>query len=140
MPTMTMTKPATDDHLALFLSFVEVLVDRFALAPDVAQRLKLVVEEATTNVVRHAYALGAEGDLTLVADVDDAAVVVTLEDEGRPFAPEDAPPPDLASGWQERQVGGLGWHLIRELTDDVRYASVDGRNRLTLRIDRAARA
>lgn len=140
MPTMTMTKPATDDHLSLFLSFVEVLVDRFALAPDVAQRLKLVVEEATTNVVRHAYAVGAEGDLTLVADVDDAAVVVTLEDEGRPFAPEDAPPPDLSSGWHERKVGGLGWHLIRELADDVRYASVDGRNRLTLRIDRAARA
>ena len=37
-------------------------------------------------------------------------------------------------------MGGLGWHLIRELADDVRYASVAGRNRLTLRIDRAARA
>jgi anti-sigma regulatory factor (Ser/Thr protein kinase) len=37
-------------------------------------------------------------------------------------------------------VGGLGWHLIRELADDVRYASVDGRNRLTVRIDRAPRA
>ncbi len=139
MPTMTITKPATDDHLALFLAFVEVLIDRFALAPDVAQRLKLVVEEAAANVVRHAYALGAEGDLTLVADVDDAAVVVTLEDEGRPFAPEDAPPPDLASAWQDRPVGGLGWHLIREAADDVRYASVDGRNRLMLRIDRAPR-
>ena len=140
MPTMTMTKPATDDHLALFLSFVEVIVDRFGLEAPVAQRLKLVVEEAATNVVRHAYARGVDGDLTLVADVDDAAVVVTLEDEGRPFAPEDAPLPDLSSGWEERQVGGLGWHLIRELADDVRYASVDGRNRLTLRIDRAARA
>jgi serine/threonine-protein kinase RsbW len=140
MPTMTMTKPATEDHLALFLAFVEVVADRYTLAPDVAQRLKLVVEEATTNVVRHAYAVGAEGDLTLVADVDDAAIVVTLEDEGRPFAPEDAPPPDLTSAWQERRVGGLGWHLIRELADDVRYASVDGRNRLTVRIDRAPRA
>ena len=82
MPTMTMTKPATDDHLALFLSFVEVLVDRFGLAPDVARRLKLVVEEATTNVVRHAYALGAEGDLTLVADVENHPAVVAVDADG----------------------------------------------------------
>jgi serine/threonine-protein kinase RsbW len=139
MPTMTLTKPADDDHLALFLSFVELVAERFGLADDTAHRLKLVVEEAATNVVRHAYASGGAGDLTVVADVDDAAVVVTLEDEGRPFAPEDAPPPDLGSGWEERQVGGLGWHLIRQLADDVRYASVAGRNRLTLRVDRAPR-
>lgn len=140
MPTMTLTKPATDANLALFLAFVEVVAERFALPADVAHRLKLVVEEAVTNVVRHAYAGGPGGDVTLVADVDDAAVTVTLEDEGAPFAPDDVPAPDLASGWQERSVGGLGWHLIRELADDVRYAAVAGRNRLTLRIDRAPRA
>lgn len=139
MPTMTLTKPATEGNLALFLAFVEVVADRFALAPDVAHRLKLVVEEAVTNVVRHAYAAGAEGEVTLVADVDEAAVTVTLEDEGKPFGPDDAPRPDLASAWDQRSVGGLGWHLIRELADDVRYAAVDGRNRLTLRVDRASR-
>jgi serine/threonine-protein kinase RsbW len=132
---MTLTKPADDDHLALFLAFVEVVCERFDLSPDVARRLRLVVEEAAANVVRHAYA-GQGGELTLVADVDDAAVQVTLEDAGAPFAPEDAPPPDLASGWRDRAVGGLGWHLIRELADDVRYDSVAGHNRLTLRIDR----
>ncbi len=134
---MTLTKPADDAHLALFLAFVEVVCERFELAPDLARRLRLVVEEAATNVVRHAYlSEGEAGDLTLVADVDDAAVQVTLEDAGSPFAPDDAPPPDLASDWRERSIGGLGWHLIRELADEVRYDSVAGHNRLTLRIDR----
>lgn len=134
---MTLTKPADDEHLALFLAFVEVVCERFDLDPDVARRLRLVVEEAATNVVRHAYAgQGEVGELTLVADVDDAAVQVTLEDTGAPFAPDDAPPPDLESGWRDREVGGLGWHLIRELADDVRYDSVAGHNRLTLRVDR----
>jgi len=140
---MTVTKPATAGNLALFLGFVEFVADRHGLAAESAHRLKLVVEEAVTNVVHHGYAGREAGDLTLSADLDGDAVVVTLEDHGAAFDPADAPPADLDSDWRERSVGGLGWHLIRELTDAVAYAAGDpaaGRpNRLTLRVGRAPR-
>jgi anti-sigma regulatory factor (Ser/Thr protein kinase) len=43
------------------------------------------------------------------------------------------PAPDLAAGWEERDAGGLGWHLVRRLMDEVRHeAPPDGGNRLTL--------
>jgi DNA-binding response OmpR family regulator len=56
MPPMTVTKPATTGNLALFLGFVEFVAERHDLAAESAQRLKLVVEEAVTNVVQHGYA------------------------------------------------------------------------------------
>jgi serine/threonine-protein kinase RsbW len=140
---MKLTKPATAENLALFLGFVEFVADRHGLATDSAQRLKLVVEEAVTNVVHHGYAGREPGDLTLAADVDDDAIVVTLDDHGVAFDPADAPVADLSGGWEERRIGGLGWHLIRELTETVSYAAGDsdaGRpNRLTLRVARATR-
>jgi len=140
MPPMTLTKPATAGNLALFLGFVDFVVDRHGLAATEAQRLKLVVEEAVANVVHHAYAGREPGDLTLAADVDGDVVVVTLDDRGTPFDPADAPAADVASDWRERSVGGLGWHLIRELTDGVAYAAGDAAadrpNRLTLRVRR----
>lgn len=143
MPPMTMTKPAKAANLAVFLGFVDLIADRHGLDESHAHRLKLVLEEAIVNVVQHGYA-GREGDLTLSADVVDGAAVVTLHDHGRPFGPEDAPPPDLDGGWEERRVGGLGWHLIRQLTDGVAYHPGDaagGRpNTLTLRVRSASQA
>jgi serine/threonine-protein kinase RsbW len=140
---MKLTKPATADNLALFLGFVEFVADRHGLATDSAQRLKLVVEEAVANVVHHGYAGREPGDLTLSADVDGDAVVVTLDDHGHAFDPADAPAADTSADWQDRAVGGLGWHLIRELSESVSYAAGDavaGRpNRLTLRVARAPR-
>ncbi len=139
MPAMTMTKPATKAQLAVFLGFVDLISERYGLDRDHAHRLKLVLEEAIVNVVEHGYATRNEpGDLTLTADVEDDVALVTLQDHGTPFGPDDAPPPDLDSDWDQRRVGGLGWHLIRELTDAVAYHPGDaggGRpNILTLRV------
>jgi anti-sigma regulatory factor (Ser/Thr protein kinase) len=139
MPAMTMTKPATKAQLAVFLGFVDLISERYGLDRDHAHRLKLVLEEAIVNVVEHGYATRREpGDLTLTADVEGGVAMVTLQDHGTPFGPDDAPPPDLDSDWDQRRVGGLGWHLIRELTDAVAYHPGDaagGRpNILTLRV------
>jgi anti-sigma regulatory factor (Ser/Thr protein kinase) len=53
-------------------------------------------------------------------------------DRGRPFSPDDAAPPDLDAAWDERPVGGLGWHLVRSVVDEVRYRREGSENRLTL--------
>ena len=142
MPAMTMTKPAKKAQLAVFLGFVDLISERYGLDRDHAHRLKLALEEAIVNVVEHGYATRNEpGDLTLTADVEDDVAVVTLQDHGTPFGPDDAPPPDLDSDWDQRRVGGLGWHLIRELSDAVAYHPGDaggGRpNILTLRVGAA---
>lgn len=134
-----MTKPAQEPYLAVFLTWTDMVADLHGLSPEDAHRVKLAVEEAIANVVKHAYANGDQGDVTLIADVSDEAVTFTVEDRGTPFHPDAAPRPDLTSAWSERPVGGLGWHFIRELADDVGYELIDGRNRLTLRFARSAR-
>jgi serine/threonine-protein kinase RsbW len=143
MPPMRMTKPATVDNLALFLGFIAYVAERHGLAADVAQRLKLVVEEAVTNVVLHGYADREPDELTLSADLDGDTVVVTVEDRGHPFDPADAPVADVTSDLHERSVGGLGWHLIKELSERVDYAvgdpAADRPNRLTLRVGPSTR-
>ena len=53
-------------------------------------------------------------------------------DDAPPFDPLSLAAPDLAAGLDERSMGGLGIHLVRELVDEVSYRRVDGRNELTL--------
>jgi hypothetical protein len=57
---------------------------------------------------------------------------------GRPFVISAVPPPDLASGVDERRIGGLGIHLMKSLIDEVSYRREEEKNVLSLRISLAS--
>lgn len=95
--------------------------------------VRLAAEEVLINVMNHAYPEGQPGPLVLRARVEPGALSVTVLDEGTPFSPGMAPAPDLATEWADRRVGGLGWHLVGKLMDEVRHRSDGSRgNELTM--------
>ena len=95
--------------------------------------LKVAVDEACSNVVEHGYAGLPPGPISVRFEADDRTISVTIGDRGRPFDPADAPAADVVSDWERRPIGGLGWHLIRLLVDEIRYESdPESGNRLTL--------
>jgi anti-sigma regulatory factor (Ser/Thr protein kinase) len=105
--------------------------------PDkVVSDLNLALEEVITNIIRHGYEGREDREVTIVCDVAAEAVAVTVEDDGVPFNPLQLPDPDLTIPLEERQVGGLGVYLVRQLMDEVDYRAEGGRNilRLTKRI------
>jgi anti-sigma regulatory factor (Ser/Thr protein kinase) len=59
-------------------------------------------------------------------------LLVTVEDQGHPFSPLDAPAADTASPLDKRKAGGLGIELVRRLFESVQYEHTGGRNRLTM--------
>ncbi|AVO49517.1 ATP-binding protein [Melaminivora suipulveris] len=82
--------------------------------------LRLALEEAFVNVYKHGYG-GGEGPLTVELDVGAGQVTLTLEDQAPPFDPATVAQPVLDAAWDQRPVGGLGWHLIRQLMDRVEH-------------------
>jgi len=95
--------------------------------------VRLAAEEVLINVINHAYPADRPGPLVLRARIEPGALTLTIADEGAPFAPESAPAPDLAAEWADRRIGGLGWHLVGKLMDDVRHRDLGGRgNELTM--------
>ncbi|HEX5003684.1 MAG TPA: anti-sigma factor antagonist [Gemmatimonadales bacterium] len=95
--------------------------------------VRLAAEEVLINVMHHAYPAGNPGPLTVRARVEAGALSLTVLDDGTAFSPDMAPAPDLATEWAERRVGGLGWHLVGKLMDEVRHRSPSGRgNELTM--------
>jgi anti-sigma regulatory factor (Ser/Thr protein kinase) len=87
--------------------------------------LHLIVEEACVNVIAHAYPPGAPGPLSLQVEIkpcDGRPVMeITIEDRGAPFDPLMLPSPDQTAPLEELPVGGLGVHLIRQLSDRQHY-------------------
>lgn len=101
----------------------------FSLLPNV----NLALEEALANVIMYAYPEGTRGEVTLTAKVADNAICMEIKDEGTPFNPLQQQEANLDVSLEERQIGGLGIHLIKEIMDEVEYVYEDGRNELRMR-------
>jgi anti-sigma regulatory factor (Ser/Thr protein kinase) len=94
--------------------------------------LRLVAEEVLANVAAHGYDDPAEHHVTLRLAVSAGQVTLEFRDDGRPFDPLTAAPPDLQSPLEQRPAGGLGIHLVRALVDAARYRRIGAQNVLTL--------
>ncbi|MCQ2267652.1 MAG: ATP-binding protein [Bacteroidaceae bacterium] len=104
----------------LFL-FTQELQEKLELAPDVVFNLNLSLEEAMTNVILYAYPNGT-GYIELGVNATEDNLLFTLQDQGIPFNPlTEAPEADITSPAEEREIGGLGIFLIRQLMDLVEY-------------------
>lgn len=128
-----MTSVAVRANLAVLMGLVDQAVERGRLGEEIAAELRLAVEEVCVNVIDHGYPAGAPGPIRLAIDCEPDRVVVVVADEAVPFDPTDAPVPDLSAGIDERPIGGLGWHLVRHVIDEIEHTlSPTGGNLLTL--------
>ena len=112
--------------------FIEEIGREFAIAPDVLFNLNLVLEEAIVNVINYAYPKEEHEFIYLSASMHEGSIVLVLTDTGKAFDPTAAPEADITLSADERQIGGLGIFLIRQIMNEVKYERIDGKNILTL--------
>ncbi|MBQ0103102.1 MAG: ATP-binding protein [Prevotellaceae bacterium] len=100
--------------------------------PGLQFKIRLSVEEATENIVQYAYAEG-EGYVVVKTELTPAnRLIITLRDEGVPFNPLDKDDPDITLSAEDRNIGGLGIFLCKQLMDKVTYTFENGCNILTM--------
>lgn len=87
----------------------------------------LAVDEACTNIIRHAYKSVPDGEIIIEIDYSTKKFTVRLIDYGNSFDPQSVPKPDLQKYFRQKKVGGLGLYLMKTLMDDVQYISVPGK-------------
>ena len=112
--------------------FIEEMGNDFSLSPDIVFNLNLVLEEAVVNVINYAYPKEDHQYIYLSATMKDGSIVLVLTDTGKEFDPTAAPEADITLSADERQIGGLGIFLIRQIMNEVKYERIEGKNVLTL--------
>lgn len=116
------------------------IIDYLMSSPDIPEdealrfKIRLSIEEAVENVVRYAYA-GGMGWIEVGTELDPDGVMLTilLRDAGIPFNPLEKPDPDVTLPVDEREIGGLGIFLCKQMMDHIEYRYEDGCNVLTMR-------
>lgn len=114
------------------LERLEDEVERFATenqAPDqLLSMVRLVLEEVISNIIRYGYDDNQRHDIVVHVVVAARELLIEVSDDGKPFDLTLQPEPDLSLPVEQRPVGGLGIHLVRQCMDRIEYERRDGRN------------
>ena len=120
-------------EISKLATFIGELSEELDLTSELNFNLNLVLEEAVSNVILYAYGKEEQKEISLVAYLSDNNLVFVLTDSGMEFDPTKVPDADVTLSAEEREIGGLGIYLIRQIMNTVEYQRIDGKNVLTMR-------
>ncbi len=95
-------------------------------------KFNLVFDELLSNVISYAYRDEGEHEISIRIGFSGDRLSVAITDDGVPFNPLTAKVPDTSLSLEDREIGGLGIHLVRNLIDDISYHRRIDKNVLTL--------
>jgi serine/threonine-protein kinase RsbW len=115
---------------------LNTLVRRFGELHEVPSRalyaVNLALDELVTNTILYGFEDPAEQWFRVRVEVSGSELLGELVDEGRHFNPLEVPAPNLEASLRDRELGGLGLHLVRSLMDRLDYRREGAKNVLTL--------
>ncbi|MEO5894468.1 MAG: ATP-binding protein [Vicinamibacterales bacterium] len=120
------------DEIGRLATLIEGYGATQLLSPEVVYAFNLSLDEVLTNVISYAFADAREHTINVRLSITNGQLQAEVADTGRPFNPLDVPPPNLDAPIEQRPIGGLGLHIVREMMDRLEYRRVDERNVLTL--------
>ncbi len=123
--------PAHIDYLGDLRDFVTQIGKKHGFPDKVVNAFKLAVDEAATNIIRHAYR-DNEGLITIRSIVRKNSLTLCIIDQGAYFDPKRVKDPDLNRYIDIGKKGGLGIFIIRKLMDEIDYRKTEEGNELRI--------
>ncbi len=112
-------------------AFDEFAAER-GLSERVRRSMKLVFDDLLNNVMSYAYEDEADHEIQVHVELSSDRLAVRISDDGRPFNPFGRTAPDTALTLEQREIGGLGIHLVQNLMDEASYTRRTDRNVVVL--------
>ena len=113
--------------------FVEEIGEELGLDMELQMNLNLVMEEMVSNVIFYAYPEGKHEEIELVAESDGKELTFVLSDKGKEFDPTLKEDADPNVNPMERDIGGMGIYIVKNIMNQVTYQRLEGKNLLTMK-------
>lgn len=129
-----LTVPGRYKEIKRICEFVAAGAAQAGFDENTIFHLELCCDEASTNIIEHAYGEEGVGNIVISYKVSDDDFTIVMRDNGEAFDPGAVPPPPAISSsdasaeeiTSQLRIGGLGLHFIRNLMDEV-YFTTDRR-------------
>ncbi len=116
-------------------AFIEEIGEELQLDMELLMNLNLVMEEMVSNVIFYAYPEGKTANIELSVECNGRELTFVLSDKGREFDPTMKEDIDTSTDPQDRDLGGLGIYIVKNIMNEVTYQRLEGKNLLTMKKD-----
>ena len=124
---------ASDETLYTVLDEVREALEKNGASENQIIPITIAVEEIYVNIAHYAYG-GKPGEAIVEIDIrqDPKRIWIRFRDRGIPYNPLEKEDPDITLSVEERQIGGLGIYMVKNMMDSVSYEYADGQNVFTV--------
>lgn len=107
-------------------------IEQWEIPAALGYKFSVAFDELLNNTISYAYQDDNEHQIDIRVDFTGGRLVVTIEEDGMPYNPFSREAPDTSLSLEEREIGGLGVHLVRKLMEEVSYHRKIDTNVITL--------
>ena len=107
--------------------FIEEIGEEQGLDMELQMNLNLVMEEMVSNIIFYAYPEGSDATIDIVAECDGKELTFMLSDQGRAFDPTMKKDADINVNPAERDLGGMGIYIVKNIMNDLSYQRLQGK-------------
>ena len=122
-----------EQELVRVAEFMENVCDELQLDMHVSMKLQVAIEEMVTNVIFYAYPEGTSADITLSAEYEGNELTFVLSDTGKAFDPTAKEDADIIANPMDREQGGMGILIVKNIMNEVSYQRLGDTNQLTMK-------
>mgnify|MGYP002623298503 FL=1 len=112
--------------------FVDEIGEELGLDMELQMNLNLVMEEMVSNVIFYAYPENKSADIELTAESNGKELTFVLSDQGKEFDPTAKKDADPDVNPIDREIGGMGIYIVKNIMNQVTYQRLEGKNLLTM--------
>lgn len=113
--------------------FIEEICEELGLSMEMQMNLNLVLEEMVSNIIFYAYPKGTDAHIELVAESDGKELTFMLSDQGKEFDPTMKEDFNVEINPAERDLGGMGIYIMKNIMNQITYQRLEGKNLLTMK-------
>jgi anti-sigma regulatory factor (Ser/Thr protein kinase) len=131
------TFPVDISEIDNIYKFVTRTFSQEGLDTATIQLFMVAADEIFSNVVYYGFE-GSNKDASekiaeVSVNIEESAVSMAFRDNGIPFDPLSSKAPDASLSLEDKPIGGLGIHIVKNSFDEVCYSFEDGFNVLSLK-------
>ena len=103
------------------------------LSDEVIYDIRLVLEEIVSNIIKYGYKDNDDHQIDIQINLESSVLTLEIKDDGNPFDPLEVKNDEVEKPWDERETGGMGIYIVKNLMDKAEYHRVENNNILLLK-------
>ena len=103
------------------------------LPDEVIYDIRLVLEEIVSNIIKYGYKDNDDHQIDIQINLESSVLTLEIKDDGNPFDPLEVKNDEVEKPWDERETGGMGIYIVKNLMDKAEYHRVENNNILLLK-------